>query len=125
MKNKYKLLIAMLLLALGAYFGYNYMYQDHRDIGAESAKISVSASELVQLFKDNESSEILNSTVQVSGIITEIDTMTLTLDESVQCSFDSKINNLKINDAITVKGRCIGYDDLFESVKLDQSTLVK
>ncbi len=125
MKKRTKIILALLLLIFGAYFAYNYMYQDHRDISTEEAKVNVSAEELVQFFKDNESPEVLNSAVQVSGIITEIDSHTLTLDNSVQCSFDNEIEEIKNGEKITVKGRCIGFDDLFEIVKLDQSTIIK
>ena len=125
MKKQTKLLIAFVLLILAAYFTYNYMYQDHRDIKTEEAEISVSATELVAFFKDNNSEEFLNSTVQVSGVITEIDSKSLTLDDSVQCSFDTEIEGVNLKDKITIKGRCIGYDDLFEIAKLDQSTIIK
>jgi len=125
MKNKRKLLIALFLFISAGYFIYDYMYQEHRDIKTEEASVDVPAIELVKLFKENEPPEVLNSTVQVSGLITELDTNTLTIDNSVQCSFDSAIKGLNTNEQITVKGRCIGYDDLFEIVKLDQSTIIK
>ncbi len=125
MKKQTKLLIAIVLLILAAYFAYNYMYQDHRDIKMEEAKISVSASELVVFFKDNKSEEILNNTVQVSGEVTEIDLKSITLDDSVLCSFDTEVQGVNLKDKITIKGRCIGYDDLFEIAKLDQSTIIK
>ncbi len=125
MKKQTKLLIALVLLILAAYFAYNYMYQDHRDIKTEEAKISVSATELVTFFKDDKSEEILNNTVQVSGEITEMDSKSITLDDSVLCSFDTEIQGINLNDKITIKGRCIGYDDLFEIAKLDQSTIIK
>ncbi len=124
MKKQTKLLIAFVLLILAAYFTYNYMYQDHRDIKTEEAKYSVTAPELVSLFKGNKSKEILNSTVQVTGVITEMNLKSVTLDDSVQCSFDTEIAGVSLKDNITIKGRCIGYDDLFEIAKLDQSTII-
>jgi len=125
MKKQTKLLIAIVLLVLAAYFTYNYMYQDHRDIKNEEAKISVTAPELVAFFKDNKSEEVLNSTVQISGVITEMGSKSVTLDDSVLCSFDTEIQGMKLNENITIKGRCIGYDDLFEIAKIDQSTIIK
>lgn len=125
MKKSTKLIVALLLLILGGYFGYNYMYQDHRDIQSEEAKVSVTATELVAYFTENKSEEILNNTVQIKGLISEIDTNTITIDDSVTCSFDSPIEGLKVGDELTIKGRCIGFDDLFEIAKLDQSTIIK
>ncbi len=124
MKKQTKLVVALVLLILGTYFGYNYMYQDHRDIETEDAKITVQASELVTYFTNNKAEEVLNHTVQVSGKITEIDNQTLTIDDSVLCSFETAVEGLSIDDEITVKGRCIGFDDLFEIAKLDQSTII-
>jgi len=125
MKKQTKLLIVLFLVITGGYFAYNYMYQDHRDIQSEEAKVTVSASGLVSFFKDNKSEEILNNTVQISGKITEMDAKSITLDDSVQCSFDQELKEVNLNDKITVKGRCIGFDDLFEIAKLDQSTIIK
>ena len=117
-------IIVLLGLLIGGYLMYNYMYQDHRDIQSEEAKVQVNAAELVTMFANNDSPDVLNSTVQVSGKITEITDNSITIDESVQCSFDASINQIKVNDQVTVKGRCIGYDDLFEIVKLDQTTII-
>jgi predicted negative regulator of RcsB-dependent stress response len=125
MKKQVKIVITLVLLLLGVYFAYNYMYQDHRDIKEEKAVVLISASELVNYFNENNSEKVLNKTVQFSGIITEIDTKNITLDDKVQCSFDAEIKNLNLNETITVKGRCIGFDELFEVVKMDQSSIIK
>lgn len=125
MKKQVKLLIAFIMVFLGVYFSYNYMYQDHRDINKEEAVVTISASELTAYFNENNSDIVLNKTVQVSGIITEIDAKNITLDDKVQCSFDAEIQNLKLKEVVTIKGRCIGYDELFEVAKIDQSSIIK
>jgi hypothetical protein len=125
MKKQVKIVITLVLLLLGVYFAYNYMYQDHRDIKEEKAVVLISASELVSYFNENNSEKVLNKTVQFSGIITEIDTKNITLDDKVQCSFDAEIKNLNLNETITVKGRCIGFDELFDVAKIDQSSIIK
>ena len=125
MKKQVKIVITLVLLLLGVYFAYNYMYQDHRDIKEEKAVVLISASELVSYFNENNSEKVLNKTVQFSGIITEIDTKNITLDDKVQCSFDTEIKNLNLNETITVKGRCIGFDELFDVAKIDQSSIIK
>ena len=98
MKKQVKIVITLVLLLLGVYFAYNYMYQDHRDIKEEKAVVLISASELVNYFNENNSEKVLNKTVQFSGIITEIDTKNITLDDKVQCSFDAEIKNLNLNE---------------------------
>lgn len=125
MKKKTKLIIAFILVVLGIYFAYNYMYQDHRDINNEEAVVTISASELIVFFNDNKSEEVLNKTIQITGTITEIENNNITLDDKVQCSFDSAIQKINLKDIITIKGRCIGYDELFEVAKMDQSSIIK
>ena len=125
MKKQVKIVITLVFLFLSVYFAYNYMYQDHRDIKEEKAVVLIPASELVSYFNENNSEKVLNKTVQFSGIITEIDTKNITLDDKVQCSFDAEIKNLNLNETITVKGRCIGFDELFDVAKIDQSSIIK
>ena len=125
MKKQVKIVITLVFLFLSVYFAYNYMYQDHRDIKEEKAVVLIPASELVSYFNENNSEKVLNKTVQVSGIITEINTKNIILDDKVQCSFDSVLKNLNLNETIIVKGRCIGFDELFEVVKMDQSSIIK
>lgn len=124
--NKRRLLfLLVIIIAIVGFFGYQYMYQDHRDISSEAAQIEVPSADLLQMFKESETPSVLDGTVQVSGLVTEFDTTSITLDNSVHCSFDSEISDIQVNDQLVIKGRCIGYDDLFELVKLDQSTIIK
>jgi hypothetical protein len=119
MKKKTIILIAVLIAIIGV-VGYNYLYQDHREIASESIKAELSSESISEIFKQDPANELLNETVSVSGIISEIDGNTLTLDGRVACSFARPPSEYKIGDTLIVKGRCIGYDDLFEIVKLDQ-----
>lgn len=123
MRKKIVLLIVTLVLVVGAYTGYKYLYRDHRSIEDEVAVLRLNALEMQQLFVNNESAKVLNNTVTVVGKITQIEDRTVTLDDKVACTFDKPIENITVGQTISIKGRCIGYDDLFEIVKLDQSTL--
>lgn len=125
---KKKLLILALILSVAIYFGYNYIYQDHRDIETEKAEFSMDATALVTEFSNNSvkaEENYLNKTIEVKGTITELSNNELTINEGVFCTFDTaNLNNtFKINDTVTIKGRCIGYDDLLEIVKLDQCSI--
>ena len=116
-------LFAIAVLVVLAILLYQYAYQDHRDIANEEAVMVISANELKELFQNDKGSEALNKTVIVSGQITEKEDSTLTLDDAVHCKLSIKADSLEVGTAVTAKGRCIGYDDLFELVKLDQTTL--
>ena len=124
-----KWIIIVLIALIASYIGYNYIYQDHRNIEKESAIFTMTSSEITQLFsKDIESAEkqFLNKTIEVSGLISEINTTDITINDSVFCQFLDTINSaLEENNSIKIKGRVIGYDDLLEQVKLDQCSIIK
>ena len=122
MKKKNVFLVVALVLVVGAYAGYKYLYKDHRNIAEEAAVFSGSAEEVQELFVSGQSSELLNQTIAVSGTVSQVEETSVTLDEKVQCIFVTP-PNVERGSQITIKGRCIGYDDLFELVKLDQTTL--
>lgn len=123
-----KWIIILILLVIGGIIGYNYIYQDHRDIESETAEFSMSSSELaIQFSKDAISAEqkFLNKTIEISGLISDISTNDITIDDNVFCQFLNTIEtSLDKNDKAKIKGRVIGYDDLLEQVKLDQCTII-
>ena len=125
MSKKLKFLVLFFFLFSGTYFLYNYLYQNHRNIQLEKAEVIVSAEGLIDFFKKNESEKVLNKPLEINGLLTEIGSKSVTIDNKVQCSFNFEIKDFKINQNITVKGRCIGYDELFEIVKIDQSSIIK
>ena len=123
MSKKLKFVVLFFFLFSGTYFLYNYLY--HRNIQLEKAEVIVSAEGLIDFFKKNESEKVLNKTIEVKGLITEIGSKSLTIDHKVQCSFNFEIKGFKIDQKITLKGRCIGFDELFEIAKIDQSSIIK
>ncbi len=126
MKRK---LIVLLVLMLLAFAGYKYIYQDHRDIQKEQSEYVINSNFLANEFSQNSidsEKKYLNKTIEISGVITEINNSDITLNNSVFCQFNNTINRtLNIKDTITIKGRCIGYDDLLELVKIDQSAIIE
>jgi len=119
--RKWLILIIVLLLV---FVGYNYVYQDHRNIGHEEPEFSITSVSLIGEFQDNaleSEKKYLNKTIEVFGLITEINSNDLTLDKTVFCQFENIINqSFKVDSKLKVKGRIIGYDDLLEQIKLDQ-----
>ena len=101
------------------------MYKDHRDIKTEVSEIEIAAPYLLERFKKDDGNDLLNRTITVTGTITQIESAVITIDSNVHCSFGSEVSGFKNGDSVVIKGRCIGYDDLFEIVKLDQCTIIK
>ena len=121
--------IITLILLLIVFLGYKYIYQDHRDIQKEQAEFVVFSTSITKEFLQNSmeaEKKYLNKTIEISGVITEITENDITLNNNVFCQFSSKITTLfTTKDSITIKGRCIGFDDLLELVKIDQSTIIE
>ena len=124
-----KIIVFILLLVILGVLGYNYLYQDHRDISTEKPDIEITSQEISNQFTSNSvlsEQKYIDKVIQVSGMITELNSSDLTLDDAVFCQFKDNIDTaFKIGDNLTLKGRCIGYDDLLEQVKLNESTIIK
>jgi hypothetical protein len=101
------------------------MYRGHRDIKTEVSEIEIAAPYLLERFKKDDGNDLLNRTITVTGTITQVESAVITIDSNVHCSFANELSGFKNGDIIVIKGRCIGYDDLFEIVKLDQCTIIK
>lgn len=128
-RKKYLLLGIALLIGCGAYFIYsNVLYKEARNITEEKASFQVSATELIDEYRLDLSKadlKYLNKTIEVTGEVTDISDSILTLGPSVFCAFDKKVGTENLNKKIKVKGRCIGFDELMEEVKLDQCSIIQ
>jgi antitoxin component YwqK of YwqJK toxin-antitoxin module len=123
-----KLLGSVLILVIIGVVGYNYIYQDHRNIEKESAEFTMTAMEIANLFKEdaiNAEQTFLNKTIEVTGNVSDSNKSEITIDSQVFCQFVEAIKEMKHNENIKIKGRVIGYDDLLEQVKLDQCSIIK
>lgn len=122
-------IVAFILIIIGV-IGYNYIYQDHRDIASEQPVYELSAQELTQQFQNNEeesTSLYLNNTIQINGQLTSINENTLVIDSVVFIVLnegEAIPDNNKLNTKISLKGRCIGYDNLLGEVKFDQAIII-
>ena len=129
MKKRSYFLLFLSVGIIGAFFVYNYLYKDHRDISNEKAAFVLTSNQMTQEFsKDSETStaKYLDKTIEISGKITEIEKDNFLLGSSISCYTDSlTILSLSINKEVSVKGRFIGYDELLENIKLDQVSIVK
>lgn len=131
MKNKKILLGALVVIVLVAILGYNYIYQDHRDIQSEKPAFTVKAADFIKDFQANEevaTTKYLNKTVEIEGTLSSVDGNTVVVEDVIFFALsenETPPTSDKLNTTIHIKARCIGYDNLLEEVKLDQATLRK
>lgn len=116
-----------ILVIIGCVCLYNYIYQDHRNIESESAEFITNPQKIlseIKLDTPRFEKKYLNKTIEITGSITDVTKSDLTLNNMVFCQFSER-QLVELNSNITVKGRCIGYDDLLEQLKLDQCIIIK
>lgn len=126
-KKAITIVVVAIIVALGAVGFYKgYLYKGARDIGNEEATSIIAADQLVSDYKKDAMAadkKYLNKTIEVKGKITNVSDSVAIIDSVVVCGFDRLPEKKSNGKAATVKGRCIGYDELFGEVKLDQCTI--
>lgn len=118
----------ILLIICGAYLYNGVLYKEARNIAEEKPAFQLSSLQLLSNYKANMSvsdSSYLNKTLEISGKVTQISDSLLTLDSGISCSFAKNLAPDIHGKEITLKGRCIGFDELMEEVKLDQCILIQ
>ena len=106
------------LVALVAFAYYTTSLQP--DYSKKEPLLITDSHELVWRFQMNEGTELINQIVQFKGKITGFDSLLLIMDHRLICAPDS-LGHIKVDigDSITLKGRCLGYDNLLEELRLD------
>lgn len=126
MKKRYFVIILILIIG---FFSYQYIYKSHRIIKNETPHYSKNSSDLINDFTSNyeiASQKYIDKTIQLTGVISAINETSLEIDNKIICYFsDMLIDDELLNNSVTIKGRCIGYDDLLEELKMDQCIIIK
>lgn len=124
-KKKFIVGITALILLITLIIGYNYMYQDHRDIASEKVAFALSPEALKKALSNEVSAKgYIDQVIQTQGIISAVEQNTIFIEEIAQVSFAQNFGALNEDEHITIKGRCVGYDDLLEVVKIDQAIII-
>ena len=118
-------MLLSILLAAGIFVYYQFN-KPHRDFSAEEAAYTLGAEELVNAYQQDPSlsdSLYVDQLVAVSGEISEIKENALLLSPGVYLSLDStqSIEALSVGQQISLIGRVLSYDPLFEEVKMDNA----
>jgi hypothetical protein len=129
MKNL-KVIAALIfaLLSAAAIVIYYQFNKPHRNFSKESASFSFSAVELVKSYQNDQSlSDSLydDQVIAVTGEILELTDKSILLSPGVYLKLDSTQNfeSLVLGQEITLVGRVLIYDDIFEEVKMDNARI--
>ena len=106
------------LVALVAFAYYTTSMKE--DYATKDPVLITDSHDLFWRFQMNEGAELINKIIQFDGKISDFDESLLIIDKKLICTPDSTQNiTSSIGDSIVLKGRCIGYDDLMQELRLD------
>ena len=129
MRKKILIIIIPLFLITGISI-YLYSYKGHRNIESETADYTVTVKGLEKEFTFNDSlanAKYQDKTIEVTAIVTAVEPASkgIVIGEKIFATFkDSLPINIEIGRMLKIKGRFLGYDELLQEFKIDQSSLV-
>ena len=98
----------------------------HKNYSNTKPNIIINSSNFINEFKANATiatEKYLNQIILVNGNVTDKLNKSVVLDNGIVCSLDSlsleELELIQINDESIIKGRFVGFDDLFEEIRLD------
>jgi len=118
------MLIAILTIGLlGASSYYYVMHGGERNLSSEETAFTVSSKNITQEFATNiemSNKKYLEKAIAIKGIVTKITGKEIIIDNTIVCNLKELDATIQKDQAITLKGRVVGYDDLMGELKLDQ-----
>lgn len=118
--------VSLVLISTGLYFYYGFLFKEARNIESEIPEFSITTTKLLDDYNSNTEkadSLYLNKTIEITGKVTKETDSVVILENNIFCLFTKKAKDKLLNNKVTVKGKCIGFDELFQEVKLDQCTI--
>ena len=120
--KKYSPLIFIVLLII-VYAVWN---KPHKNYSNTKPNITIDSSNFINEFKTNSTlatEKYLNQVILVNGNVTDRLTKSVVLNNEIVCTLDSSslkaLGLIQINNEVSIKGRFVGFDDLFEEIRLD------
>lgn len=121
------LIVTLFIMAsIGIYVYYGFLFKGARNIESERPTVTTSVINLINDYNSNQKKSdalYLNKTIEVNGKVTKETDDVVVLNNTVFCLLIQKKRNKLLNSHLNVKGKCIGYDELFQEVKLDQCVI--
>jgi hypothetical protein len=105
-------------------------YKPHPEWNQMEPAYKLRAVDLLLEYRSNilkANSKYLNQVLSITGEVTSLEANLVIIDHGVTCTLDStQIINVKpaVGKRLIVKGRCVGYDDLLEEVRMDHGFIL-
>ena len=121
-------LLSFLAVSTTIYFIWN---KPHKNYFNAPVDISIEGTKLNEYYQNDlmdANLKFLDKILLVSGPVTKLNSRLVIIGGNIVCSLDSSYvldTGIKLDDKISVKGRCIGYDDLFGEVRIDHCFIIR
>jgi len=121
-------LLSFLVVSTTIYFIWN---KPHKNYFNAPVDISIEGTKLNEYYQNDlmdANLKFLDKILLVSGPVTKLNSRLVIIGDNIVCSLDSSHvldTSIKLYDEISVRGRCIGYDDLFEEVRIDHCFIMQ
>ncbi|CAI8388356.1 MAG: Uncharacterised protein [Polaribacter sejongensis] len=114
------------IIVITVFSVYKYSTKPPAEIEDRSVDFTGTSKELFRKVEEN-AALWQDKIVIISGEISSLDTKGFVLSQNIYCLLKdfSTLKTFTSKQNITLKGRVIGYDDLFEELKLDQCIIQK
>ena len=126
--KKYLPLIFIVLLII-VYAVWN---KPHKNYSSTKPNLTIDSSNFINEFKTNSTlatEKYLNQIILVKGNVTDRLTKSVVLNNGIVCTLDSSslkaLGLIQINNEVSIKGRFVGFDDLFEEIRLDHCFIMQ
>ena len=120
--------MSFLAVSTTIYFIWN---KPHKNYFNAPVDISIEGTKLNEYYQNDlmdANLKFLDKILLVSGPVTKLNSRLVIIGGNIVCSLDSSYildTGIKLDDKIFVKGRCIGYDDLFGEVRIDHCFIMQ
>ena len=116
MSTKARLLIAaIVVLCIGLFF----YFKPAPDRSTEAAAQQVGAEVLFTGMSTGQVSHYLNEVISVTGVVQSVEGQTVMLQPGIACRMEGDFDAPRVGEIVAVKGRVLGFDDMFGEVQLD------
>ena len=123
------LICTALFFLIGFVLVRQFIYQPHRNIAEEKVFKELTSEQFINAF-DNDSAffkTFTNQTISIyaNAVVLDFENKSGMIDNKISVRFDT-IQNVSesILEKVYVKGRFVGYDELFEEFQMDQCILI-
>lgn len=114
--TKARLLIAAVtVLCIGLFF----YFKPAPDRSIEAAAHQVEAKLLFAEMSTGQVAHYLNEVISVTGVVLSVEGQTLMLQPGIACRMEGDFDAPRAGETVSVKGRVLGFDDIFGEVQLD------